>query len=268
MPSNAHHIPVRYAPLQRDNALSRLFKAVADYLFQLSRNMVHRKKLQECLELLDDVKTVPLTLHLVEQASPNRLEEEWSWLIGIAQSLAINRSPDLIGPGEQGGLAILFPLDGLFEGLIRRAIRRGLQGTLYAVQASKSIGRLFQHLPTNEEVMKLEPDVVIVSAESRSTVLIGDVKWKRQKSDAMMLPERNDAFQMLAYLNRLGLNNGFLCYPSARPLDTACRWEDVSSLRQGIGVRLIEVDVAKLTSGDTASVSTAEKELIDALPLI
>ena len=262
-PSDAHRIRVRYAPLQRDNPLSQVCRAVVEALLPQSTVATHRAALRGCLNLMDGVTAVPLTPELIQIAAPSRMEEEWNWVVDLARTLVSGRSPDPTTPGTDNGFSILFPLDGLFEGLVRHALTRGLKGSGCSLRRTRGIGHLFRRQEDGVELINLKPDFVVSDDSSDIAFAVGDAKWKRAKGGLNSALQRTDAFQLTTYMARSGVEQGFLCFPAVAPLVEICRMQRIETQRTGWSVALIEVDAGKLAARDRIVRSGAEKVLAE-----
>ena len=209
-----HLVPLRYAPLQQDNPLSRTLRAMAAKLEALTRVSRTRLMFQRCGELLHGASRCPLTSPLVQSVRLSRLEQEWTATIEFAEMLARNSVPDVLRSGKVQGFAFLFQLDGLFESIIRAAARRALYGTPLNLRQDRGAGFLLRRNADSADALPLKPDLLIESADTGQVVLVADVKWKRLDTDKVNLGiGRDDFYQLVAYMERCDVKTGVLILP-------------------------------------------------------
>jgi 5-methylcytosine-specific restriction enzyme subunit McrC len=265
LPGTEHRVRVRFAPLQRDNTLSRVCRAVVEILLQQTSSEMHRIQLYRCLELLRGVRPAPLTHGCLNRATTNRLESGWDWVVTLGEALVRNASPDILHPGARPGFSILFPLDGLFERLLRGAIRNGLSGSQWQLPSRKGIGHLLRHQGDDQEVIGLYPDLVLHGPAGKTVV--GDAKWKRLDR-TRRAPDRLDAFQLVSYLGKSGAKQGLIFYPAPEPLESVCRIQNLLADWADIRLVLLEVDIKKLIVRNRHARLEAERKLANSLVAI
>jgi len=258
-PGGRVRVPVTHSPLQRDNDLSRLLRAVARELFRLSRSARHRRVLGTCEAMLWDVGSVPLSRKLLDRASPSRLEEEWRWVIQLAESLFLNRLADPTRAGEHESFSVLFSLHGLFERAVRRSVKRALSQPL-SLSSTKSIGYLLESGSGGPSFMNLQPDLIIQNGAF--PYIIGDAKWRERKGASV---GRIDAYQMVTYMAHTKAKRGFLIQPSAAPLDGIIAVTPFH-LSSGQGALfLFEIDAEKLCADVNTRSDAVSKALGEAI---
>lgn len=96
------------------------------------------------------------------------------------------------GGGRHRGIALLYPMERLFEAFVAKRLVRQLAFGV-AVEVQRSAGFLMMH--DTMPVQRLVPDVVLVRNRMRKLVL--DTKWKIGSAGAR--PSESDAYQMLGY---------------------------------------------------------------------
>jgi 5-methylcytosine-specific restriction endonuclease McrBC regulatory subunit McrC len=239
-------VPVRYSPLAHDNPLGRLLKALCITLRNRAVSQAARRDLDLCIDLLGGVRTEPLTTQLVRRVALGRFETEWRPLIELAALIAQGMSPD---PANLGGTrqdTLLFPLERLFELVIRRSLTERLMPPLTCAASPGKHGLLSLTTPAGRETaLALRPDLLF--RRSESVVAAGDAKWKRLEQCPprfTILPA--DVYQILAYMRLFSVRTGLLFFPRASwmPEDWTCQFTVAPDEAERITV--LAVDLARL----------------------
>jgi 5-methylcytosine-specific restriction endonuclease McrBC regulatory subunit McrC len=259
-------IPVRYSPLTDDNHLSRLLKATILRIRDISRSPKTRLMAENCASVLAEVKTVPLNEELVTRTNPNRLEESWSDALDMAQALVQNHYPNPVSTGRSRMFSLVFPVQNLFEASLRNLIKLAMAETNINLIPRK-ITYLLEDINTpNNGALELRPDFVFGNnSDPRSPVLVGDAKWKMLDSQKKTLGiNASDAYQLVAYLTRYGVDTGILFFPGTEvSIDPSHDW---LSRRFNIPdsekvLTIAEVDIQSLVSRDSTIANAALSKL-------
>ncbi|GJM44541.1 MAG: hypothetical protein DHS20C21_13830 [Gemmatimonadota bacterium] len=254
LPSDSHRVPVRYSPLTRDNQLSRVLKALASHLSQRTRTYTVRRDLDRCIGLLHEVKSSELTADLARSVRLGRLERDWDRVIELAELLATSRSPDPTLLGATSQPTLLFPLNRLFESVVRRVLVEELLGPLQCEPKSRAFP--FLTVPkTSSVALGVRPDFTFTSGED--FVGVGDAKWKSlTASDPRHGVAPADVYQILAYMRRLKTQRGLLFYPKVDWMASA--WSASFGVHgTDETVSAISVDLAKIVSRDRTTRNVA-----------
>lgn len=136
--------------------------------------------------------------------------------------------------GKTGALALLFPMEKLFETYVAKKVKAVLTRRGYVVSTQESKYRLLSEaspFAPEREIFSLRPDIVVRkvggNGELYETVIM-DTKWKR------LVPDRSknygisqaDMYQMYAYCKEYKKENPFtrtvyVLYPYSREFSTA-----------------------------------------------
>lgn len=249
-PGTHHLIPIRFSPLFQDNPLSRVLRAIAERLSNLTRIAKTRETLLQCSDILREAARVPFTPELVNNVNLTRLEFDSLSLIRFAQLLVAGMTHDIARTGDHQGYGLVFPLDGLFEGLVKATIKRALgRSEELRLRGSKGIGRLLRRNVNGIEVFRLKPDLVIEYRASGKIALIGDAKWKRLDHKKSTLGiDATDVYQLMAYMSRTEIASGVFFFPKAERDGPVLRQHFFESLVDRKDIIVVEVDVEALTT--------------------
>lgn len=268
-PAAGCHLPIRHAPLQTDNPLSRIVKATAEELLNLTRSSATRHILRGIKGLLSDVEDISLTTHIVEGVVLTPFEAVWHGVYEIALALAQGKAPDPATGGRDVAFGLLFPLYDLFEAVVRRVLSQGLPGT-GATLARRQNVLLFESLSDpnmGSHVFDLRPDYLIADETNPRLIrLVADAKWKRLKPSSPTLGISSaDIYQISTYITRLGVEKGLLILPlddwMASPGYTwVHRFGYLASDKEMI---LVAVNVPALVSRDMSIRTAARLELAE-----
>ncbi|RJF74617.1 hypothetical protein D3875_03490 [Deinococcus cavernae] len=254
-------IPVEYAPLQRDNPLTRLLRALATRLQSVTRSERTRALLSRADHLLHGTTRLPLTPQLVEGVKVGRYELLWQPFVSFAGQLVQGRVPNPTGVGHFQAVGWLFPLQLLYQAVVRKALVQTLLGS--PLQLSAATRRHMLMSLAGAPVIEANPDYLLSQGESHR--LVADAKWKvlEKRGSAHGLTAA-DVYQMTAYMARFDVGRGLLLYPhvSWMPDSWAETYEVQGPTPTGRRLTLGAVDIRGLVSGG-AETATARTKLGD-----
>lgn len=256
-PAAGFRVLVHHAPLQNDNHLSQLIKAVLQRLHTECRNVGTRSLLALCLEPLGAVRNVELTQRLVDQARLTPFETHWSWFLEITALMLAGRTPDPLKTGEASGFSFVFSLHHLFEQAVRSRLVHAMPAG-HRLKSTKSIGYLIENANDGTKTLRLEPDFLV--EKGANLVVVGDAKWKDVSRKGMA---REDLYQLTSYIMRSGTSVGFLCYPSSP--EARCTVRRYTFQETAKCLYQVEIDPQLLCSPIEADISTVQNALRDAI---
>ncbi len=131
--------------------------------------------------------------------------------------------------GSEIALALLFPMEMLFESYIAALLRKQLNPAEYAISTQDQRFHLFDA----PKRFLLRPDIV-VRRKSDGAIFVMDTKWKLlSDTKANYGISQADMYQMYAYQKKYGAQNVTLFYPQT---DWAA---DVGTFQSEDGVRVV-----------------------------
>lgn len=259
LPTEAHRFPIRHAPLQRNNHLSRLLSALSASLSEETRDPESRRLLTQSRNHVE-AWTGPAHLDkaLVDSVVLFPSESQWQPFVALASAIVRGRAPHPVEAGRSAGHGLIFSVDDLFERLLRVRFPALRSQTGLALQG---VGRsyLLEDLQTGRSNVQLRPDYVFSSPDD-AAVLVADAKWKVQASGEQLRVGRADAYQMTAYMLRHGSDRGLLLYPGEAGVE---RYSTYRVMPQGGTLHVGTIDVGGLVSTSRQVRSRAEEWLAE-----
>jgi len=187
--------------LSVDTPLNRVLKATVRLLESHARSAENRRRLLELRMRLESVSNS--TSPFSERVQLDRTNTAFHELYRLAK-LLLQRQWQSTNIGMSSGIALLFPMNDLFEAFVARNLKRALPEHDVRIQDSgKSVLSDGTH-----NLMRLRPDLVV----DGDTVI--DTKWKRldaQESDLGI--SQADVYQILAYGHAYNAKRLILLYP-------------------------------------------------------
>jgi 5-methylcytosine-specific restriction enzyme subunit McrC len=263
-------VPVRYAPLQQDNDLSRALVAAAHHVARGTRSSRTWSILQTSLAQVNQVARQPLSISLVNRVVLNRFEERWMSLLGFARLLAGSFQPLPVRGGSIHAMSLVFPVNDLFESLLRCRLSVALGGSGIALRRRAGSRYVLRSLEDGRTLVRIRPDFVFVrTGDPNQVLLAGDAKWKVLGPPGNLGLSETDVYQLLTYMLRHRVSQGVLFFP-LRPwmVQNAVRsWTHRFTVADGKDSRvtLIGVDVEELVAQSQSLRQAAERRLRDAL---
>ena len=140
--------------------------------------------------------------------------------------------------GSEVALALLFPMETLFESYIASLMRKQLSTEAFSVSVQDKKYHLFDE-PRGQ--FQLRPDIVI-TRKADGAIFVMDTKWKLlAEGKANYGISQADMYQMYAYQKKYGAQNVTLIYPLTSSVSND--QEIFFSSQDGVTVRIRFVDL-------------------------
>lgn len=199
-------IAVRFDDFTADTELNRLLKSALRRLLALPlRHAATIGALRRWLRVFAFVSDLPVGARGVSVPTLSRLEQHLHGAVSLARLIVEGGSlePRL---GTSLGPAFTLDMAVLFERFVRETLREALGlGTRWCRPMAGGL-----HLDRERRV-ELRPDLFWLG--EGGPLFVGDVKYKHAENG---LGRREDLYQLLAYVVRLGLGGGMLIHASVQ----------------------------------------------------
>ena len=233
-PHERHHFEVSYEELTFDTPLNQVLRFVVEALSLLSSDPSNLALLADLRGRLHPVAVLPaIPPDLLGRVEFNRVNERFRPVFTLAR-LFLEGNILRLRCGDFPAYAFVFDMSRLFERFVAGFLLR-FRGQILPpawqdaqVFAQSAGARVFLASCQGRGVLRLIPDVVLRPRDGILPLLVMDTKYKPQQDADRGRGEidREDAYQMMAYLVRLECRRGLLLYPQAegRP-KVRQRWE-------------------------------------------
>ena len=232
--------------LSVDTPLNRVLKAAVVRLGSITQHAANARKLAELTARLEfvgeshDPLREPVALDRTNIAFHRLYAWSRLFLSGQWQSTTT---------GANAGVALLFPMNDLFETFVGRAMRSVLAPGSTRLQPT---GR-YALTARDHSVFALRPDIVV------DNDIVIDTKWKSLNPDDRVVGvEQSDVYQMLAYAHAYDARRVVLLYPWHPGLPAPGIYR-----RWSIAATSIAFDIATVDIGQPDSVPNALRKIID-----
>lgn len=263
LPSERHVIPIRHAPLQFDNGLTRILRALVTALREAAESQRDLTTLDHCDRMLGAAKRIPLSLLRPQSMRLARQEERWRPYVDLAVLVRRGQAPIPTSAGEAEGFGLLFTLDDVFERLVRRTLASNPPHRMLLARRPLR-PRLLHPVSAGVASLPLRPDLLLTDDAGRP-ILVADAKWKElsRQSDSLGL-RPSDVYQVATYMAAHSVDRGLLLFPEGAWMREGGRssWSSRFRLAGGQGQLTVGgVDVFGLASGDTQRRAQATERL-------
>lgn len=246
LPSNSMRVPIKHAPLVINNDLSRMIQWVASTLLSLSRSVHTQEKLISALGALRSVDGRGFSALEASRLKLSRFETGWQRTLTMAKLLLEGNSLNPTLAGDADGIAVVFPLERLFEQCLRRFLSLALSNSGYSVNHRTDKLYMLAERGLGAGAIRIRPDFVY--RNDGRAIAIGDAKWKQLVHDAPgygVAPA--DVYQTASYLLRYQLKNALLFFPKAAWMEASWMGSfDISGT--ALRLHLVSVDIESLVS--------------------
>ena len=213
----SEHIKLNYAHKERvyiahdeftvNRPENRLFKSTLSYLYKKTNSPKNKKDIKTLLELFADVEHSLNHDADFSKIVPDRNTANYSTALSWAKVFLKGKSFTSFS-GSNVSIALLFPMEQLFENYVATLIRKQLAPKGYTVVTQDRKYHLFDQ-PDKKFLMK--PDIVITKD---GETFVMDTKWKVLSDSKINYGiSQSDMYQMYAYHKKYNAQNVTLLYP-------------------------------------------------------
>ena len=229
---------VEYDAFTVNRPENRLLKATLQYLYRHSTSSKNRNDLKLLLNAFGEVDASIDYKGDFAKYVPDRNTKDYATALLWARVFLMGKSFTSFA-GSEVALALLFPMESLFESYIATLLRRNLDATVFAVSAQDRSYHLFEE---PKAVFQMKPDIVITN-KLQNSIYIMDTKWKVLSDEkANYGISQADMYQMYAYQKKYNAKNVTLLYPKTEQVQTE-NIEFREDYVEGVVVRVRFVDL-------------------------
>lgn len=207
---------VEYDSFNVNRPENRLLKVTLLYLYKHSASSRNRNDIKTLLNYFAEVETSTDYKSDFAKYVPDRNMKDYSTALLWSRVFLMGKSFTSFA-GSEVALALLFPMETLFESYIATLLKKRLGYTGFSVFAQDKTYYLFDE-PGKKFLMR--PDIV-VKRKADGAIFILDTKWKiLADSKANYGISQSDMYQMYAYQKKYGAENVTLLYPQTEIMRT------------------------------------------------
>lgn len=200
---------VEYDSFNANRPENRLLKSTLLYLYKHSASSRNRNDIKTLLNYFSEVEASTDYKSDFAKYVPDRNMKDYSTALLWSRVFLMGKSFTSFA-GSEVALALLFPMETLFESYIATLLKKKLGYTDFSVSAQDKSYHLFDE-PGKKFLMR--PDIV-VRRRSDGAIFILDTKWKvLADTKANYGISQADMYQMYAYQKKYGAENVTLLYP-------------------------------------------------------
>lgn len=200
---------VEYDAFTANRPENRLLKATLQYLYRTSGSSKNKNDIKILLNSFGEVRASVDYKSDFAKYVPVRNMKDYTTALLWSRVFLMGKSFTSFA-GSEVAMALLFPMETLFESYIATLLKKALDPREYSVSAQDKTYHLFDE-PSKKFLMR--PDIV-VKRKADGAVFVMDTKWKIL-SDAK--PNygisQADMYQMYAYQKKYGAESVTLLYP-------------------------------------------------------
>ncbi|MBR5123693.1 MAG: McrC family protein [Clostridia bacterium] len=239
--AHKERIYVAYDEFTVNRPENRLLKSTLAYLCAHTHSVQNKKNIKNLLTIFGDVALSANFDADFARIVPDRNTKAYTTALNWAR-VFLKRKSFTSFSGSTVSIALLFPMEKLFESYIPALMRRALAGRADAVISTQDKRH---HLFDGEKkCFLLKPDIVL---NTGGKVFIMDTKWKRLNGDASVHYgiSQADMYQMYAYYQKYGKTESVtLLYPKVEGISEKPDYED-SVTQAKVKVRFIDMSTAE-----------------------
>ncbi|WP_396587744.1 McrC family protein [Bermanella sp. R86510] len=219
LPGRQHLFHISHDIFTPDRLENRLLKTALSYILYSCKSAENWRLANELAHQLDEISIEQKPLQRIKHWQSSKLMQLYNDIYPWCELVLEKLNPNF-QQGYHRGIAMLFPMERLFEKYVEVSLRRNLPSS-YRLQAQASSKSLMKHQFESSDIatsiFQLRPDLLLKSAEGTQVL---DTKWKlldQQKAntkDKYGIDE-SDLYQMFAYGHKYqnGYGHMMLIYP-------------------------------------------------------
>lgn len=231
---------------------NRVLKAALLHLYRRSASARNRRDIRTLLAAFGQVEPSADVKGDLARCVPDRNMKDYVNALAWSRVFLLGLS---FAPyaGTEVALALLFPMEELFERYIARLLRTALAGSDCILSAQDSACHLFEY---PERQFALRPDLV-VRRRSDGAVFVLDTKWKLLDSArAHYGIQGADMYQMYVYQKKYAARHITLIYPKTERVDAVAPFRS----KDGATVRVAFIDLLNARESAAALAAQLQQE--------
>ena len=227
---------VQYDIFSVNRPENRLLKSTLLHLYKHSASSRNRTDIKSLLNCFAEVEASADYKSDFAKYVPDRNMKDYSTALMWSRVFLAGKSFTSFA-GSEVAMALLFPMETLFEGYVAALLKKHLTPLGYSVSAQDKTYHLFD----DPRRFAMRPDIVI-RRKADGAVFIMDTKWKLLADNkANYGISQADMYQMYAYQKKYEAKNVTLLYPRTDRISPHARIEYRSEDNVTVRVNLIDL---------------------------
>lgn len=205
---------VEYDEFNTNRPENKLIKSTLLYLYRQASSLKNKTDIRTLLNAFSEVD--PSVDYEGDYAKycPDRNTKDYSTALLWSRVFLMGKSFTSFS-GSEVAVALLFPMETLFESYVAVQLKKILEAALFKVTAQDKSYHLFSY-PSKKFLMK--PDIAITRKDDKA-IFICDTKWKLLADEkANYGISQGDMYQMYAYQKKYVAQNITLLYPLTKQI--------------------------------------------------
>ena len=234
---------VEYDAFTANRPENRLLKATLQYLYKHSLSPKNRNDIKILLGSFGEIEASVDYKTDFSKYIPDRNMKDYTTALMWSRVFLMGKSFTSFA-GSEVAVALLFPMEKVFESYIATLIKKELVPQDYAITVQD---RKFHLFDGPDKKFLLKPDIVITRKSDGAQFII-DTKWKiLSESKANYGISQADMYQMYAYQKKYSAKNVTLLYPKTENVSK----EDIEFVSDdGVIVKVRFVDMFNLNTNE------------------
>ena len=234
---------VEYDVFNVNRPENKILKTTLLYLYRYSSSLKNKRDIKSLLTYFSEVDTSTNYKADFAKYVPDRNMKDYDTALLWSKIFLMGKSFTSFA-GSEVAVALLFPMETLFESYIATLLKKELGNGEYAVSTQEKRYYLFDE-PNKKFLIK--PDIVITQKE-KAKIFIMDTKWKiLSEGKPNYGISQVDMYQMYAYQKKYKAENVTLLYPKTEMVTNVDKLEFHSE--DGATVKVKFIDLFKLRNG-------------------
>ncbi len=227
---------VTYDEFNVNRVENRLLKATLLYLYRVTNSAKNKNDIKTLLGCFAEVKSSTDYVGDFAKISSERNMKDYETSLKWCRVFLSGKSFTSF-TGSEVAVALLFPMETLFESYIAVMLRRVLDSSRYRIRTQDKQYYLFD----TPERFLMKPDIVIEDIVEKKTFIM-DTKWKllsKNKSNSGI--SQTDMYQMYTYQKKYNSENVTLLYPCTMEFKTEDKLEFSAEENVKVNVRFVDL---------------------------
>lgn len=189
---------------------NRILKTTLQFLYLHTSSSKNKTDIKNILPIFEEVEFSVDYKNDFAKITPDRNTKGYSTALEWAKVFLSGKSFTSFS-GSETALALLFPMDKLFECYIASLVKKEMAASNYKVSTQHTGYYLFDE---PKKTFRIRPDIVVISKKNPDNRFVFDTKWKiLDKSSNNYGISPGDMYQMYVYQKKYVANSVTLLYP-------------------------------------------------------